>query len=203
DPSGWLVSREYRYLENARPLLEFLWRYNHLSDEERGFDPTAVTATNAERIAFFRALRQYVKCVKAGERHPVPLMHAGDHKGYPVQKVAVRDEISGKTSYYIVAKPDGDSMSPFGPCTRRYVALPVDAIKLARSGEPKAGSKYAHRLVHMKDTWRTADYGLQSETSIHREMSSMSVPHLSNLIRGGDVHSPNGRLQETIAHVFA
>ncbi|KAG5634110.1 hypothetical protein H0H81_003369 [Sphagnurus paluster] len=48
DRAGAIVSERFDYLTDGRYFFEFLWRYTHLEEAERGFDTTVRLATAAE-----------------------------------------------------------------------------------------------------------------------------------------------------------
>ncbi|KAJ2912030.1 hypothetical protein MD484_g8390, partial [Candolleomyces efflorescens] len=50
DRAGVIVTEPINFRNEPGPLLEFLWRFNFLSPEERGMDPTARLATDLEDI---------------------------------------------------------------------------------------------------------------------------------------------------------
>ena len=45
DRSGAVVSERFDYTKSPVWLAEFIWRFSHLSDEERGWDVTASLVT--------------------------------------------------------------------------------------------------------------------------------------------------------------
>ncbi|KAI6097159.1 hypothetical protein F5141DRAFT_1255676 [Pisolithus sp. B1] len=46
DRSGAVVSARFNYVDNANLLVDFLWRFSHLSREDRGHDPTVSPASD-------------------------------------------------------------------------------------------------------------------------------------------------------------
>ncbi|TFY63093.1 hypothetical protein EVG20_g6468, partial [Dentipellis fragilis] len=50
DRGGAIVSERFNFVKDPAPLLEFFWRFNHLSPEQRGMDPSVSPAT-AEEVA--------------------------------------------------------------------------------------------------------------------------------------------------------
>ncbi|KAI6130735.1 hypothetical protein EDD16DRAFT_1796514, partial [Pisolithus croceorrhizus] len=46
DHSGAVISVRFNYVDNANLLVNFLWRFSHLSHEDRGHDPTMSPTSN-------------------------------------------------------------------------------------------------------------------------------------------------------------
>ncbi|KAF8072160.1 hypothetical protein FPV67DRAFT_1667597 [Lyophyllum atratum] len=51
DRAGAVISAKYNYREDSRPLMEFLWRFCHLTRAQRGWDPT-VRLANPEEVGW-------------------------------------------------------------------------------------------------------------------------------------------------------
>ncbi|KAG6895258.1 hypothetical protein C0993_009832, partial [Termitomyces sp. T159_Od127] len=48
DRAGVIVSAQFNYHENSEPLVEFFWRFSHLTDQQRGHDPNVRLAKESE-----------------------------------------------------------------------------------------------------------------------------------------------------------
>ncbi|KAI0309227.1 hypothetical protein OF83DRAFT_93967, partial [Amylostereum chailletii] len=96
DRSGAVVTELFKWNEANSPLAEFLARFDSLSPEQKGLDPT-VSCPSADNLAFARTSFE-----RAGVRIP------SDEN--PIQ-ICVQDEISGaKVSYvcYLTRPTSGD-----------------------------------------------------------------------------------------------
>lgn len=114
DRSGCIVTRRSNYHEKPAVFAEFLWRYEHLSQAGRGYDPTATRATLAERARLQLALTAH------------PSIHKSSLDDlWPVYKLQVNRRV------FIVNKPVSTAESPIGRATRGYVALDTETGKLA------------------------------------------------------------------------
>lgn len=59
DRSAVVVSERFNYKEESQPLVDFLWRFVHLDDKERGKDTTVRSATPAEVNIANKELRKW------------------------------------------------------------------------------------------------------------------------------------------------
>lgn len=57
--------------------------------------------------------------------------------------------------------------------------------------------------MFLKDTWRLDDPELRAESKTYRELKLHGVPHVPELLCGGDVPKSNRRPQETLSQIYA
>ncbi|KAA1467100.1 hypothetical protein DENSPDRAFT_868861 [Dentipellis sp. KUC8613] len=106
DRGGAIISERFNFVENPEPLLEFLWRFNYLSPEERGMD-TSVSPATAEETAMA------VEAKIAAE-------------GDPVHKMHVKNDADKVDHYYLVSRPTEYNIGVCGRSTRGYIAMDME-----------------------------------------------------------------------------
>ena len=194
DHAGAVVSERHDYLKNPQYLSEFLWRFSHMNDMQRGMDPTVRLASKKEISLFTEHVKSFLGRMSSGTRdgpaaHRLPKAELSlDGTGtYPTWKIHIAGEGDEPSTDLIVKRPFAGHSSMFGRATRAYIAY-----NLAE-----------HRIVFFKDTWRPDHNQLYPETDIYRKLRAHGIPHVPTALYGGDVRSGDGRLQETITHLFA
>ncbi|KAI0073738.1 hypothetical protein K474DRAFT_1564579, partial [Panus rudis PR-1116 ss-1] len=192
DRAGLIVTSAVNYVRDPRTLVEFFWRYNHLSPPERGFDSTY-------RIPCY-GCRESFAIVDESKTRPYPNIGYTLSKDYPTYKVEVVDEDSGDKTWYIIRKPCFDMRSPFGRTTRGFIALRVDNRETI--GPSALPSMLARKLVFLKDYWRHYTDGVPSEADIYQELAEAGVPHVASYIGGGDVFTEKHAQHSLTQKVF-
>ena len=200
DRAGAVVTELFDYVDKPDLLAEFLWRFDHMSDEERGLDTTVTLASMKEKKQLELAVGKFLDSVKAlakagvkGTRGSSVRALPGvedtldDTHTYPTCKVRVVDSATRKSTELIIRRPFSAHSSLWGRATRAYVAYDVKAA----------------RLVCLKDTWRLDDPELRAESKIYRELKRHDVPNIPTVLYGGDVRNPNRRPQETFTQALA
>ncbi|KAI0686850.1 hypothetical protein BC835DRAFT_1287292, partial [Cytidiella melzeri] len=173
DHSGAIVSDCFDYIEKPWLLVEFLWRYNHMSAAARGLDSTASRATSEEAKKFKAAVEEFLENMENAEHPQRELPNAADtlSEQYPVYKITVVDDISKESMEVLVQRPFFRSHSPIGRCTRAYLAYALER----------------HDLVFFKDTWRVVHKRLIPERQICADLERAEVPFVPGVLCGGDV----------------
>ena len=194
DRSGAISTERFDYVVHPRLLSEFFWRFAHLTDEQRGLDPTATLANTHEKRVFNRVIEEFVTDMKAGNKDGIPVRWIPDAermlvdaKGYPVWKLHITDSATGSSTDVLVGRPLSDSCPMFGRSTRAYIAYDMKD----------------ERLVFLKDTWRADHPKLSVESATYLQLKEHKVPHVLDVLYGGDVHDGRGRAQETVTQVYA
>ncbi|KAA1467094.1 hypothetical protein DENSPDRAFT_227085 [Dentipellis sp. KUC8613] len=103
DRGGAIVSERFNFIEDEDLFFEFLWRFNHLTPEERGLDTSASQPT-AEEVAI---------AIEA------KIFATGDQ----VHKVHIKNDADGADHYYLVSTPTKYGPGVCGRATRGYVAM--------------------------------------------------------------------------------
>ena len=210
DRAGAVVSTPFDFEKEPFLLHRIIWRYAWMTREQRGHDPTAVLATQAE-IEEMRAC----KC----EAHERWIATARDEslnkRGWPVYKITVSphsivdekkltpiaDDIrpeeasnakqsaleSGKADF-IVGRRHFASSSPTGRGTKCYIAYDM-------SGK---------RLVFLKDYWRSYvdDNTSPAEGKILEHLRTRNVKNVPTPLAYEDVGLREGAVQQTRTQEF-
>ncbi|KAI0073756.1 hypothetical protein K474DRAFT_1710460 [Panus rudis PR-1116 ss-1] len=201
DHTGAIVSEVVWYLKKPRQLVEFIWRYDNLTDEQRGYDPTVTTATQEQSDLLMEAMGQ----LKAQRTYrELPRMSVKDHENHPFFKVVVLDEATEEKREYIICRSFNENISPFGRSSRVFLALQVDTL-FNESGKFVGSRKnLSEQLVLLNDAWRVSENNAESETSVCRELHQLGIPHVPVVKAGGDVRMPEtGEVQKTFTQDWA
>jgi hypothetical protein len=114
DRTGLIVSAPINFRTEPVSFLKFLWRYNHLSAEERGMDPTVQLVTDPKDIALAKEkLSPHVSTRKQGR---------------PVFTVQVPDTTKPREVLVWGSLYDAESLT--GRCTRVFAAWDREAGKV-------------------------------------------------------------------------
>jgi hypothetical protein len=161
DREGVVVSAEIDCSQRHDLIIEFLQRFNQLTAEQRGLDPTAVPATPEEIETFESAVAKIeIETLKRS---------VGDREIYPRFRLEVRG--SSDVSYYIVGKALDYDLGVVGRCTRGYLALDLSTGK----------------CVFLKDMWRPDVPGIEPEHIWYEKLAEAKVPHLVGFKHASDV----------------
>jgi len=169
DREGAVVSAGIDCSQYQDLVIEFLQRFNHLTDDQRGLDPTVVAPT-PEEVEMFESAVEKVK-IESLKRS------IGDRKIYPRFKLEVRDA-NGSASYYVVGKALDYDLGVMGRCTRGFIALDLDTKE----------------CVFLKDMWRPDVPGIKPEHVWYEKLAKAEVPHLVKFKHASDVVSPTSSL---------
>ena len=162
DREGVVVSAGIDCSTNHHLVVEFLQRFNQMTPEQRGLDPTATLATLEETETFESAVAKIeIESLK---------LSVGDREAYPRFRLEVRDT-RDEVSYYIVGKALDYNLGVVGRCTRGYLALDRS------TGQP----------VFLKDMWRPDVRGVEPEHVWYEKLVAAGVPHLVKVKHGLDV----------------
>jgi len=165
DREGVVVSAGIDCSQRQDLVIEFLQRFNHLTDDQRGLDPTAVTPT-PEEVEMFESAVAKIKI----ESLKVTI---GDRKIYPRFRLEVRGA-NDSASHYVVGKALDYNLSVVGRCTRGFIALDLDTKE----------------CVFLKDMWRPDVPGVKPEHVWYEKLAKAKVPHLVKFKHASDVVSP-------------
>ena len=162
DREGVVVSAGIDCSQRQDLVIEFLQRFNQLTAEQRGLDPTAVPAT-PEEIEYFESA---VAKVEIESLKPT----VGDRKIYPRFRLEVRG-VNDEVSYYVVGKALDYDSGVAGRCTRGFLALDLSTKE----------------CVFLKDMWRPDIPRIQPEHVWYKKLAEAGVPHLVRLKHASDV----------------
>ena len=165
DRDGALVSAGIDCSKDHALVIEFLQRFNQMTPEQRGLDPTATPATPEEIEAFESATANVgIESLK---------LSVGDEAAYPRYRLEIRDT-GGEVSRYIVGKALDYNLGVVGRCTRGYLALDLAT----------------NQLVFLKDMWRPDIRGIEPEHTWYEKLTAANVPYLVKVKHGSDVVYP-------------
>ena len=185
DRSGCVVSALFNFHEEPHILASFFWSYAHLTDTERGHDPTVKRASPQEAKYLADATTQFIKDSLPRD---VSFLLPEEEPDYPYPVFKIRLQTDGGSRSLIVKKPFSDVDSPCGRATRAYAAYDLKT----------------RRLVFLKDSWRTEDADYGSEAEIYEDLNNHEVPFLPTVIAAGDVITKNtGERQVTFTQVWS
>ncbi len=159
DRCGVIYTDSFKWASDPCTLIEFLWRFNFLSDVDRGYDTTVTTVEDDEAEVALPKLRTYrgLENVTRDE----------------LRKFLVRSDFASdqQTRWYIAPREICDHDFLFGHSTYGFIAYDVTTA----------------RLVYLKDFWRVDLPGITKEGDVYRELRDAQVPNIARFGRAGDV----------------
>ncbi|KAI0703025.1 hypothetical protein BC835DRAFT_1500545, partial [Cytidiella melzeri] len=187
DHSGAIVSDRFDYTVEPSLLVEFLWRYNHMSAAARGIDSTATRASSEDAKVFTAAVEEFLTNMRNADHPQRELPHAGEtlNERYPVYRITVGDDISEKSVDVLVQRPFFRHFF-IGRGTRAYLAYAITE----------------RELLFLKDTWRVVHDRLIPERKVCADLENAEIPTVSGVLCGGDV-KPNGTRGRTRCLLWA
>ena len=162
DREGVIVSAGIDCSQHPELVIEFLRRFDQLTDGQRGLDPTATPATPEQVDIFESAVAQIdIESLK---------LSVGDRENHPRFMLEVR-ESNNASSYYIVGRALDYDLGLIDRCTRGYLALDLSTKE----------------CVFLKDTWRPDVSGVEPEHVWYEKLIEAGVPHLVEFKHASDV----------------
>ncbi|KAK7687988.1 hypothetical protein QCA50_008358 [Cerrena zonata] len=190
DRAGCIISERFNYQEDSQLLADFFWRYAHSTDEQRGHDPSVSWATDEEDALLMEAIEAYKKRVAPRKVDYLDSTVKRPCQAYKLivhdchMDKATKERIIGETQL-IVKCPFSETQSPCGRATKGFAAYHL--------GE--------HRLVFLKDCWRTDDERTTSEAKLYELLRDAGVDNLPINIAMGDVLTDD-ECQKTLTTKF-
>jgi hypothetical protein len=158
DRSGATVTRSFDYIKEPHILAHFFWRYAHLNDSQRGYDPSVSLALPDDF--------QQIQHVGNSLRKENPA-----HREFRIIMVPDRDNAVVETAFIISFPPKYTARSPFGRATRPMLAFNMGT----------------REIVFLKDYWRADVDGMKKEGEIYALLESKGVPNIAPFGKGNDV----------------
>ncbi|KAI0296733.1 hypothetical protein B0F90DRAFT_1014957 [Multifurca ochricompacta] len=159
DRSGAIFTESFNWASQPDTLLEFLWRFNFLSDVDRGHDTTVTSVPDEEAEVALSKLKTYrgLEKIKKADLH----------------KILVRDDraADGELRHYIAPCAVWCSGALIGRSTSGYIAYDITSTE----------------LVYIKDYWRNDFPRIQKEADVYRVLHDAQVPNIPSLGPAGDV----------------
>ncbi len=164
------------------PLHRFFWRLVHMSNEQRGYDRTAVLASEDE-------VKQMVEYAQdpptdyIGEQ----IYHAlswDSENGAPrsTQWPAYKVTMANRT--LLIARPMASAKSLHGRCTRGYLAYDLTERKVS----------------FLKDFWRPDSPRITAEHEVYKRLAAHKVSNIATCEDSEDVSDSHGQWQVTKTH---
>lgn len=186
DRSGMLVTEAFDYVKTSF-LAEFLWKFFHMTPEERGWDESVVTVDDTgQKNLFYDTIGGVIASDRGKIRGGSPYAYLSMDSDYPVRKIEVKDAQTSKVHSFLIGRPFYVTRGPLGRATRSYVAYGL-------GGE---GVKY------LKDSWAVDNSGLLPEGDAYTILNKAGVPSLLPITCAGNVEVA-GIPQKTETQVWA
>ena len=157
DRGGVIYTEPFKWADGD--FFEFLWRFNHLSAVDRGYDTTVCSAEDDEAEAALPKLRAYFEVENLRKEHLHKTLAWDDHA------------LDNRPTCYITPSAKWATDALVGRATFGYIAYDVDR----------------EDLVYLKDFWRVDHPEIQTEGSVYHELHKAQVPNIAILGRAGDV----------------
>ena len=167
DRSGVVVTRKIDL--NDKNLAEFFWRFDHLTDEERGWD-TTVTVALSEEVKEAEAKLSDAE-LKLGK--------VSDGLSPRYLKISLGP---GRGSYIVHSLSYAGTQSPFGRATRAFAAY----------------SLQNKNVVFLKSTWRVVSETGRREDEIYQKLHEARVNHIPHVVEFWDVPEHVTKTQDAI-----
>ncbi|KAG9317806.1 hypothetical protein JVU11DRAFT_2029 [Chiua virens] len=183
DPSGAIVTAAFNYRAQPKLMAEFLWRFDHLSAQDRGHDPTVKPADLPNDVAArVRETLGIKRNDMALYRYELPGM--------------------GGSGYAYGPKLTTQNRSLVSRCTRNQPVVWIPAS----DNVVKEGPWSQERKIYMKDTWRflsnSPNIVVMPEHKIYEQLYSHKVPNIPEHVIGGDIDGGTTRTQEFVNAVW-
>ncbi|PCH38319.1 hypothetical protein WOLCODRAFT_136166 [Wolfiporia cocos MD-104 SS10] len=194
DRSGAIATDAFDFCgQNSYKLLDFFFRLGCMSDEQRGYDPTAVLASDTELVqleqargAFSAVQRRLYDEMMAEGRRPIYKITVRAEDLIPPERLRPAGGASQTTSSSVVSPPNaGQGIRSFLVGKERFAS--GSAVGRGTKGYV-AFDLLERRFVFLKDSWRT---GARAEHTVYESLWRANVTHIATPISGGDVYSGN------------
>jgi len=141
-------------------LFEFLWRFNHLSPADHGYDPTICPAGDDKAELALPKLRTYPKFENVRKEH--------------LHRILVWDDCCSDDGprHYITPSMKWATEALIGRATFGFIAFDV-----------KRG-----KLVYLKDFWHVDHPEIQKEGDVYHELYEVEVRNIAKMGHAGNVH---------------
>ena len=188
DPSSVVVSEPILFRKDSKLLDQFFLRYSSASPAERGYDPTIILATKAEKVLFQSRINEYFERAKRGNLRVHPEINKLSNEVFRAQV----NGVDGEVLWYLACRCEkvSNDRSPCGRFTRGFIATPVE---LDSSVPLPPGERVT--LFWLKDSWRPSCS--ESEISVYHKLKARGVQNLPEIIYAGDIRDGSG-LQSTL-----
>ncbi|KAF8595611.1 hypothetical protein BDV93DRAFT_456513 [Ceratobasidium sp. AG-I] len=182
DRAGAIVSQAFDCRKEPDVLCQFMWRLEHLSMAQRGFDTTVVQGSTEDYGSIFSDAIKNRVCFELDIPHQGAKADKALKQHYDPDQLSIVTVSEGSINKtYCICRPLEAPLSVVGRATRGYWSVDVT------TGEVR----------FLKDTWRKDLAGLEYEGNVVRELSKQGVQNVPKLDCHGDVISVDGKVQDT------
>ena len=196
DRVGAIVSTVIDFEEDPSLLHKVIWRYARMNQVQRGFDCTAVLATEEE-------IDKMRSCHAPDDWIAQRRNDALGQRGWPVYKIKMREgDIVDQRPLQPIASdvPRDDPVdSGMKVDASNTVSIIVGKRYFATNSPTGRGTKCyiaydlsRDRLVFLKDYWRPDVYSAMPEGEVLRELRTEGVEYVPTPLAAGDVHNNDG-----------
>ena len=189
DRAGAIVSTPINFAQDPRLLHDVIWRYACMNEAQRGYDPTAVLATE-EEIAAMR------NCPAPSDWADRYRNGAMGQPGWPMYKVTMRsDDLIDERLLTPIAKNIHPSERHSKPCEGTPTFI-VGKAYFASDSVAGRGTKCfiayevsRDRLVFLKDYWRPNIDTLLAEGATLKKLRTEDVQYVPTPVAFGDIYN--------------
>ena len=198
DPSSTVVTTAFNYRRDPELMAMFFWRFNHLTPEQRGHDPSVQPAKLPDDVD--KHIREKLKIENESiplYRYQIPKLDNGYAYG-PRPETTNRSLVSRCTrSQAMLWIPNKDANDPTPSCKEPSSLGQRDANQTARPDKEKKKPSSEERIIYMKDTWRflstSPDVKVPPVDEIYQILYKHDTPNIPQDVVGGDIE--NGRTE--------
>ncbi|CCM06472.1 uncharacterized protein FIBRA_08739 [Fibroporia radiculosa] len=202
DRAGGLVSSSFNFVDDPTILQNFLYRFGHMSREERGYDPT-VTLARQEYIDEMYSCQKELSTYQQ-QRFAKAFPKETERGQWPIYEVCMRKEdvVTPSTINCDEVKKSasrlGDDSASGGPSEGqederakylRFLIGKATFISSSPTGRATKGfvafDMHLRRLVFLKDVWRVTN--VPTELEVYERLWKHEVSNILTPICGGDV----------------
>ncbi|EIW53538.1 uncharacterized protein TRAVEDRAFT_52666 [Trametes versicolor FP-101664 SS1] len=176
DRAGLIITRSFDIKADPEFLCEFVWRFAHMTESERGLDLTVEPASKAEEEVFVKAIKAHVASQLSlrGRKLDAQIRDHYQEESVCVIHVATPDPTDPTVCHqrrFLVCRPLVSPLSLSGRATRVYWA--VDSV--------------TKEVVLLKDTWRFNVEGVELEGDVYLALNQRRVRNVPTLLCHGHV----------------
>ncbi|CCM06785.1 uncharacterized protein FIBRA_09084 [Fibroporia radiculosa] len=177
DRAGAIVTEGFDLHQHPKFLCEFLWRFSHSTDAQRGYDMTIEPASPEEEVLFRNVITTHVQeQLLEDVKDAKALKQAVDEHYLSTRVTAVRVYDESTPSHnihrYLISRPVVSPLSMTSRATRGYWAVREDG-----------------RIAFLKDTWQCSGEDFEREGDILIGLHQAEVQNIPELLHHGNVPS--------------
>ena len=171
DRSGVIVTESFNYKTNPEILVGFVLRFSKATNEQRGFDGSAVAVdSEADRKMFVDAIKGHVEEQLPG-LDTEDIEEEVDRHVWPGAVTCLIAGAGAEAHNILVSRPMFTTKGPTGRSTRGYWGV----------------DRESDEVVFVKDVWRTDVLGMETEGVISEELIVAGVRNIPGLVCHGYV----------------